>query len=242
MILVAAAATALLGLIIVIRWPSDSVYVLGVLLGVDLLFHGAGWVTFGMGLRARRDARARILVFQERSMTKWVYSFGAEAEGRGAMKNLLGGKGANLAEMAILGLPVPPGFTITTEVCTYFYANGKTYPADLAAQVDEALAERRPADRRKLRRRRQPAAGLGPLRRARLDAGHDGHRAQPRPQRRDRSQTLAKTSGDAALRLRQLSPLHPDVFERRARASITTFRGNPRGAQGPQGPHARHRP
>jgi uncharacterized membrane protein HdeD (DUF308 family) len=54
MILVAAAATALLGLIIVIRWPSDSVYVLGVLLGVDLLFHGAGWVTFGMGLRARR--------------------------------------------------------------------------------------------------------------------------------------------------------------------------------------------
>ena len=74
-------------------------------------------------------------------MTKWVYSFGAElAEGRGAMKNLLGGKGANLAEMASLGLPVPPGFTITTEVCTYFYANGKTYPAELAAQVDAALA------------------------------------------------------------------------------------------------------
>ena len=54
MILLAAAVTLLLGLIIVIRWPSDSVYVLGVLLGVDLLFHGAGWVTFGMGLRARR--------------------------------------------------------------------------------------------------------------------------------------------------------------------------------------------
>jgi len=74
-------------------------------------------------------------------MTKWVYSFGAEkTEGRGAMKNLLGGKGANLAEMAALGLPVPPGFTITTEVCTYFYANDKTYPADLAQQVDAALA------------------------------------------------------------------------------------------------------
>ena len=74
-------------------------------------------------------------------MTKWVYAFGAElAEGRGAMKNLLGGKGANLAEMAFLGLPVPPGFTITTEVCTYFYANGKTYPGDLAAQVDAAMA------------------------------------------------------------------------------------------------------
>ena len=75
-------------------------------------------------------------------MTKWVYSFSAErAEGRGEMKNLLGGKGANLHEMASLGLPVPPGFTITTEVCTYFYANGKTYPPDLEAQVDAAVAE-----------------------------------------------------------------------------------------------------
>ncbi len=75
-------------------------------------------------------------------MTKWVYSFSAErAEGRGEMKNLLGGKGANLHEMASLGLPVPPGFTITTEVCTHFYANGKTYPADLAPQVDAAMAE-----------------------------------------------------------------------------------------------------
>jgi pyruvate,orthophosphate dikinase len=74
-------------------------------------------------------------------MTKWVYSFGAElAEGRGAMKNLLGGKGGNLAEMAFLGMPVPPGFTITTEVCTYFYANAKTYPPDLAGQVDAAMA------------------------------------------------------------------------------------------------------
>ena len=75
-------------------------------------------------------------------MAKWVYSFSAErAEGRGEMKNLLGGKGANLHEMASLHLPVPPGFTITTEVCTYFYANGKTYPPDLAAQVDAAVAE-----------------------------------------------------------------------------------------------------
>ncbi len=73
-------------------------------------------------------------------MTKWVYAFGAElAEGRGEMKNLLGGKGANLAEMASLGLPVPPGFTITTEVCTYFYNHEKTYPAELAAEVEAAL-------------------------------------------------------------------------------------------------------
>jgi pyruvate,orthophosphate dikinase len=79
--------------------------------------------------------------FPEISMTKWVYAFSAElAEGKGEMKNLLGGKGANLAEMASLGLPVPPGFTITTEVCTYFYSHDKTYPAELAAEVEAALA------------------------------------------------------------------------------------------------------
>ena len=73
-------------------------------------------------------------------MASWVYSFGPElTEGKGAMRNLLGGKGANLAEMASLGLPVPPGFTITTEVCSHFYANGKAYPAELVAQVDAAL-------------------------------------------------------------------------------------------------------
>ena len=71
---------------------------------------------------------------------KWVYSFGAGLnEGRSDMRNLLGGKGANLAEMASIGLPVPPGFTITTELCTAFYANGRKYPGDLAAQVDAAL-------------------------------------------------------------------------------------------------------
>ena len=73
---------------------------------------------------------------------KWVYAFGGgKAAGRASMRNLLGGKGAGLAEMAHLGLPVPPGFTITTEVCSYFYDNGKTYPKDLKAQVDDALAE-----------------------------------------------------------------------------------------------------
>ncbi|WP_174512458.1 PEP/pyruvate-binding domain-containing protein, partial [Methylocella tundrae] len=55
------------------------------------------------------------------------------------MRDLLGGKGANLAEMANLGLPVPPGFTITTEVCTYFYTNGKSYPPELEADVNAAL-------------------------------------------------------------------------------------------------------
>jgi pyruvate,orthophosphate dikinase len=74
-------------------------------------------------------------------MTKWVYSFGGEkAEGTGQMRDLLGGKGANLAEMANLGLPVPPGFTITTEVCAHFYAHSRRYPDELAGQVEAALA------------------------------------------------------------------------------------------------------
>src|SRR4051794_33949681 len=74
-------------------------------------------------------------------MTQWVYTFGdGKAEGEAAMKNLLGGKGANLAEMSNLGLPVPPGFTITTGVCTYYYDHGRTYPAELKDQVATALA------------------------------------------------------------------------------------------------------
>ena len=74
-------------------------------------------------------------------MSKWVYTFGnGNAEGDATMRNLLGGKGANLAEMNKVGLPVPPGFTVTTEVCTYYYNNNHTYPADLKEQVKEAVA------------------------------------------------------------------------------------------------------
>lgn len=73
---------------------------------------------------------------------KYVYFFGGnKADGRAEMKNLLGGKGANLAEMVNLGIPVPPGFTITTEVCTLYYKNNKNYPKELKAQVDAALAK-----------------------------------------------------------------------------------------------------
>src|SRR5437763_3626633 len=73
--------------------------------------------------------------------SKWVYRFGrGSAEGRSEMRDLLGGKGAGLAEMANLGLPVPPGFTITTEVCTHFYANNHSYPPELKEQAAAALA------------------------------------------------------------------------------------------------------
>jgi pyruvate,orthophosphate dikinase len=74
-------------------------------------------------------------------MTKWVYTFGdGKAEGESAMRDLLGGKGANLAEMANLGLPVPPGFTITTEVCTWYYDHARSYPPELQEEVETALA------------------------------------------------------------------------------------------------------
>src|SRR5437016_10294044 len=72
---------------------------------------------------------------------KYVYLFGnKKADGDGSMKPLLGGKGANLAEMTRISLPVPPGFTITTEVCTYFYEHDRTYPPELKKEVAAALA------------------------------------------------------------------------------------------------------
>ena len=71
---------------------------------------------------------------------QYVYLFGKKTDGNGGMKPLLGGKGANLAEMCRIGLPVPPGFTITTEVCTYYYANKRTYPSSLRAQMEAGVA------------------------------------------------------------------------------------------------------
>jgi pyruvate,orthophosphate dikinase len=83
--------------------------------------------------RTRKASRPR--------KAKWVYMFGGgKAEGRADMRNLLGGKGAGLAEMANLGLPVPPGFTITTDVCTFYYDSRKSYPPELAKQVEDGLA------------------------------------------------------------------------------------------------------
>ena len=74
--------------------------------------------------------------------TQWVYAFGGGgAEGSASMKNLLGGKGANLAEMSSLGLPVPPGFTVTTEACVHYYANGRAWPSGLEAQVESGLKQ-----------------------------------------------------------------------------------------------------
>jgi pyruvate,orthophosphate dikinase len=88
---------------------------------------------------AKKPVAAKVAAAPVKS-GKWVYTFGdGKAEGKAGLRDLLGGKGANLAEMANLGLPVPPGFTIPTSVCTYFYAHEKTYPKELKAQVEKAL-------------------------------------------------------------------------------------------------------
>src|SRR5881227_1710649 len=94
-------------------------------------------------LRATARQASRQRTASRKSKTpKYVYYFGdGQADGGGKMKPLLGGKGANLAEMTRIGLPVPPGFTITTEVCSYFYAHNRSYPPQLKAEVEAALAK-----------------------------------------------------------------------------------------------------
>src|SRR5215468_7890210 len=90
----------------------------------------------------RPTGRPKAKAAASQSRGKWVYGFGdGRAEGTASMRNLLGGKGAGLAEMANLKLPVPPGFTITTDVCTYYYGHNKQYPKDLRDQVEKALAQ-----------------------------------------------------------------------------------------------------
>src|SRR5947208_14654838 len=88
---------------------------------------------------------------------RYVYYFGdGHADGSGGMKSLLGGKGANLHEMTRIGLPVPPGFTITTEVCTHFYTHNRSYPRELEAEVETALANVEKSVGKKLGEKKRP--------------------------------------------------------------------------------------
>src|SRR6266849_3317050 len=92
--------------------------------------------------KQRSTSKPRSASPQKTKTPRDVYYFGeGHGDGAGNMKPLLGGKGANLAEMTRIGLPVPPGFTITTEVCTYFYEHKRTYPAQLKAEIASALAK-----------------------------------------------------------------------------------------------------
>ncbi len=150
--------------------------------------------------------------------TKYVYTWGnGKADGNGTMKPLLGGKGANLAEMTRIGLPVPPGFTITTEVCTYFYDHKKTYPPELQAQIEAGVR-----NMEKIMGYKFGDAQGFPL----LVAVRSGAR-DSMPGMMDtilnlglNDQTvLALADGDEerAFRVGLLPPLHPDVWRRRAR-------------------------
>ena len=154
-------------------------------------------------------------------------SAAARRKRRANMRNLLGGKGAGLAEMAHLGLPVPPGFTITTEVCTYFYEHGKTYPKNLKAQVETALNEVGRITGKKFGDAENPL----------LVSVRSGARASM-PGMMDTVlnlglndvtvKALAEKSGDRRFAPGQLPALHHHVFRRGARHRPSSFRGNPR--------------
>ena len=165
---------------------------------------------------------------------KMVYVFAADrTEGGGEFAALLGGKGANLAEMVKLGLPVPPGFTITTEVCAAYYANHRRLPAGLKAEVEQALGEIGDAT----------GARFGDSDNPLLVSVRSGSRASM-PGMMDTIlnlglndvtvKGLAAHSGDAAFCLRQLPPLHPDVRRRGDGARPHRIRGHPRQLQEPQ--------
>ena len=106
---------------------------------------GAKGAKRAIGAKGARGAKGAL-----KSSEKHVYLFGTKTDGNGSMKPLLGGKGANLAEMCRIGLPVPPGFTITTEVCTYYYQHKRTYPPALRSQMEAGLASIERQTRKKL--------------------------------------------------------------------------------------------
>ena len=138
--------------------------------------------------------------------TKYVYSFGSgKADGRADMKDLLGGKGANLAEMSSIGIPVPPGFTITTEVCQDYYAADRKLPEAVKPQVEAALKQVEAQVGQEVRRCGRPAAGQRPIGRGVVDAGHDEHDPEPRPLRR-LGRGPGQEDGQPPVRLRRLSP------------------------------------
>ncbi len=174
-------------------------------------------------------------------MTKWVYRFGdGAAEGRADMKNLLGGKGAGLAEMSNLGLPVPPGFTITTEVCTYFYAHEKSYPTDLRDQVADGLAALE----------RSLGARFGDANNPLLVSVRSGARVSM-PGMMDTVLNLglndqavvglARKSGDERFAYDSYRRFHPDVRPGRARDRAPSFRGADRKPQARNRRQPRHR-
>ena len=160
-----------------------------------------------------------------RAAKRYIYAFGGgQAEGNAGMRDLLGGKGAGLAEMTNAGLPVPPGFTITTEACNDYFGAGERLPDGLWDDVLEAVKRVEGGDRQGLRRCRESAPRERAVGRQVLHAGHDGHGPQPGPQRGHPARP-DRPDRQRALRLGRLPALHPDVRAHRhggARRSAST--------------------
>ena len=156
---------------------------------------------------------------------KYVYLFGRKTDGNGSMKPLLGGKGANLAEMTRIGLPVPPGFTITTEVCTYYYANKRTYPPALRSQVEAGIASLEQQTGKKFGDPKNPL--LVSVRSGARDSMPGMMDTILNLGLNDKTvEALATKTGNRALRVGLLSPLRADVRRRRARRAEAARRGS----------------
>ncbi len=174
-------------------------------------------------------------------MSKYVYSFGGgTADGDGTMKDTLGGKGAGLAEMSRAGLPVPPGFTIATDVCNIYFKNKNNVPAEIQKEIDNAIAKLEKQMGQKLGDAVESAAAQRPLRREVLHARHDEHHSEPGPERQHHRRPR-REKRQRAFRLRLLSPLHPDVRRSRARCRDGEVRPHLRLAQSEGQGQARHR-
>lgn len=144
-------------------------------------------------------------------MTKYVYLFN---EGNGKMRELLGGKGANLAEMMNLGLPVPDGFTVTTEACNKYYEDGKTLSEEVREQIFQALEKTEKKLGKKLGDVKNPLLVSVRSGARASHAGHDGHYTQSRTQRRN-GRGAGNAYEQSPFCLRQLQTFYTDVFRRR---------------------------
>lgn len=109
-------------------------------------------------------------------MKKWVYLF---TEGNANMRELLGGKGANLAEMTNIGLPVPQGFTITTEACTQYYEDGREINEEIQGQINEYITKMEEITGKKVRRPRESFVSIRSFRRESIHARYDGYHSEP---------------------------------------------------------------
>ena len=186
----------------------------------------------------KREARSRQAEPSAKAQGKYVYLFGKKTDGNGSMKPLLGGKGANLAEMCRIGLPVPPGFTITTEVCTYYYEHKRTYPSALRAADGGRHRRHRAADRQEVRRPEEPAARV--VRSGARDSMPGMMDTILNLGLNDQTvEALAPQDRQPALRVGLLPPLRPDVRRRRARRAEAARRGSRAVRDGDRGAQAR---